>query len=71
VTLTAVYRHPCGAATALVTDIDVTTACGITCERVWWCECGTRTDGADSYVAPAGVCAHLRAYGMAKREAAP
>lgn len=65
-TLTAVYRHPCGAVTALVTDVDVTTACGITCERLWWCECGTQIDGTGRYVGVAGVCGHLRVLGMAE-----
>jgi hypothetical protein len=71
VTLTAIYRHPCGAVTALITDIDVTTACGITRDRIWWCECGPWIDGAGRYVGPADVCQHLRVFGMAKREAAP
>lgn len=67
-TLTAVYRSGCGAVTALVTDLDVTTACGITCDRTWWCECGIRIEGR--HVRPVDVCRHLRTYGRSKREAA-
>jgi hypothetical protein len=33
--LAAICRAECGAVTALVADIDVTTACGITCGRTW------------------------------------
>lgn len=67
-TLTAVYSHPCSGVTALVNDIDVTTACGITCDRTWWCECGARIVGAGRYVRPAEVCAHLRVLGKAPAE---
>lgn len=68
-TLTAVYRSECGAVAALVADIDVTTACGITCKRTWWCECGTRIEGAARRVRPADVCQHLRTLGRAPKEA--
>lgn len=66
--LVAVYRQPCSGVTAIVNDIDVTTACGITCDQTWWCECGMRIDGADRYVGPADVCAHLRVFGKAPAE---
>ena len=66
-TLTAVYRTECGAVTALITDIDVTTACGITCDGTWWCECGMLVDRDGGYIGPVAVCRHLRTYGMAKR----
>ncbi len=59
-TLTVIYRTGWGATTALVADHDVATACGITCDRTWWCECGTRVHG---YVRPADVCEHLRTLG--------
>ena len=47
-------RARCGAISALVADYDVVTACGITCDRIWWCECGTRVSAAvHGYVGPA------------------
>jgi hypothetical protein len=62
-------RHPPRpkSVTALIADIDVMTACGITRDRTWWCECGIRIDGRARYVRPADVCQHLRTYGMTKR----
>ena len=64
-TLTGIYRTQCGAITALVTDDDdAVTACGITCNRIWWCECGTHVIAAvHGYVGPADVCEHLRICG--------
>jgi hypothetical protein len=70
VKLTAAYRHDCDGVTALVTDTDVTTACGITCGRTWWCECGTLIDGTIRDVQPADVCSHLRVLGMAPKTTA-
>lgn len=63
-TLAGIYRARCGAVTALVADYDVVTACGITCDRFWWCECGTRVSASvHGYVGPADVCEHLRTCG--------
>lgn len=68
--LLAVWHGPAGELSALVTGTSRVTACGITAGRVWWCECGLRTDGTGAYVSPAAVCAHLRALGTAPAEAA-
>ena len=63
-TLSEICRDEQGL-TALVSGGDAITACGITPEGVWWCECGTKVDGAERYVGPGDVCGHLRIVGNA------
>ena len=64
-TLAGIYRYQCEGLVALVADIDVVPACGITCDRTWWCECGVRIDGSSRYVRITDVCEHLRTFGLA------
>jgi hypothetical protein len=67
-----IHRAPDGSLIGLVADYDVVTACGITADHIWWCECGLVVSGSGRYIWSADVCAHLRALGRTPaRETGP